>query len=139
MASVFTKIILGEIPGRFVWKDDRVVAFLTIQPIHAGHVLVVPRQEVDHWIDLEPGLWAHVGEVAQKIGRALQHGYAPKRIGVIVAGFEVPHVHMHVIPTDSMADLEFSRARAAKPEDLDAAATKIRASLESLGFAHASA
>jgi diadenosine tetraphosphate (Ap4A) HIT family hydrolase len=139
MASVFTKIIRGEIPGRFVWKDDRVVAFLTIQPIHAGHVLVVPRHECDHWIDLEPSLWAHVGEVAQTIGRALQHGFAPKRVGIVVAGFEVPHVHLHVIPTDSMADLEFARARAAKPEELDAAAAKIRASLDALGLPHGSA
>jgi histidine triad (HIT) family protein len=139
MASVFTKIIAGEIPGRFVWKDDRVVAFLTIQPTHAGHVLVVPRQEVDHWIDLEPSLWAHVGEVARSIGRALQHAYAPKRVGILVAGFEVPHVHLHVIPTDSMADLDLSRARAAKPEELDAAAKTIRASLDALGLRHASA
>ena len=139
MASVFTKIIGGEIPGRFVWKDDRVVAFLTIQPIHAGHVLVVPRQEVDHWIDLEPGLWSSVMEVSRTIGRALQHAYSPKRVGVIVAGFEVPHVHVHVIPSDSMADIEFSRARAAKPEELDAAAQRIRASLDALGFAHGSA
>ena len=139
MPSVFTKIIRGEIPGRFVWKDDRVVAFLTIQPIHAGHVLVVPRQEVDHWIEVEPALWAHVMEVARSVGRALQHGFAPKRVGIVVAGFEVPHVHVHVLPTDSMADFEFTRARAAKPEELDAAAQKIRASLDALGLAHASA
>jgi len=133
MATVFTKIIRGELPGRFVWKDDRVVAFLTIQPIHAGHVLVVPRQEVSHWIDLEPALWSHVMDVARSIGRALQHGFASKRVGVIVAGFEVPHVHVHVLPTDSMADLDFSRARSATAEELDEAADRVRASLGALG------
>lgn len=138
MASVFTKIIRGEIPGRFVWKDERAVAFLTIQPIHAGHVLVVPRQEVDHFIDLEPELWSHVMHVTHVIGQALQRAFTPKRVGVIIAGFEVPHVHVHVLPTDTMGDLEFARARAGKPEDLDAAATKIRGALKALGRSEAS-
>lgn len=139
MASVFTKIIGGELPGRFVWKDDRVVAFLTIQPIRAGHVLVVPRQEVDQWIDLEPAVWSHVMHVSRSIGVALRRGFGCARVGLIVAGFEVPHVHVHVVPAQTMADVSFANARNAKPEDLDAAAQTIRAALEALGHAEASA
>ncbi len=70
MPSVFSLIIAGEIPGEFVWKDDRCVAFLSINPLAPGHTLVVPREEVDHWIDLDPALTAHIMGVAQVIGQA---------------------------------------------------------------------
>jgi histidine triad (HIT) family protein len=69
--SIFTRIIDGELPGRFVWRDDRCVAFLSINPLRPGHVLVVPREEVDHWLDLDPSLLDHVMRVSQKIGAAL--------------------------------------------------------------------
>src|SRR5690606_36544300 len=72
MASIFTKIIAGELPGRFVWKDDRAVAILTIAPIVPGHTLVIPRQEVDHWLDLDAGLRDHLFDIAQSVGRGLQ-------------------------------------------------------------------
>ena len=134
MASVFTRIIAGELPGRFVWKDDRVVAFLTIEPLRPGHTLVVPIQEVDHWIDLEPGLAAHLFVVAQTIGRAQQRAFNPRRVGLSIVGIEVPHVHLHTVPIHAIADLDFSRAdRKPNPADLDAAAAKIRAELKALG------
>lgn len=134
MASVFTKIIRGELPGRFVWRDERAVAFLTIEPLRPGHTLVVPIQEVDHWIDLEPALAAHLFVVAQAIGRAQQRAFEPRRIGVAVVGIEVPHVHIHTVPILGITDLDFSRAdRHAYPEDLDVAAEKIRAELRALG------
>src|SRR5215207_9420156 len=89
MATLFTRIIEGEIPGRFVWRDDRAVAFLTIGPIAPGHALVVPVAQVDHWIDVEPDLAAHLMGVAQAVGRAQQAAFSPTRIGMIIAGLEV--------------------------------------------------
>ena len=76
MPTIFTRIIQGDLPGRFVWKDDHVVAFLTISPIKPGHTLVVPRREVDHWIDMEPDLARHVMDVSVAVGRAIQNWVA---------------------------------------------------------------
>ena len=136
MASVFTKIIRGELPGRFVWRDPRAVAFLSIEPLRPGHTLVVPIQEVDHWIDLEPGLAGHLFQVAQLIGRAQERAFRPRRIGLAIVGIEVPHVHLHTVPIGAIGDLDFSRAdRRARPEDLDAAAARLRDELSALGRA----
>ncbi|MGD8176419.1 HIT family protein [Marinimicrobium sp. ARAG 43.8] len=126
MASVFTKVISGEFPGHFVWKDDKAVVFMTIQPIRDGHVLVVPREEVDHWDDLPPELLAHLTRVSQKVTKALKEAYPAKRVGMMIAGLEVPHTHIHLVPLDNMGDLSFDHARNAEPERLAAAATKIR-------------
>jgi histidine triad (HIT) family protein len=134
MASVFTQIIEGKLPGRFVWKDERVVAFLTINPVKPGHTLVVTRQEVDHWIDLEPALAMHVMAVCREVGRAIQAAFRPRRVGQAIVGIEVPHVHVHLIPMDAISDLDFSKAdRNPRPADLDAAADKIRAALRAAG------
>ena len=133
MATLFTRIIDGEIPGTFVWSDDRCVAFLSIGPLRRGHALVVPRAEVDHWIDLDPDDVAHLMTVAQVIGRAQMAAFEPERIGMIIAGMEVPHTHLHVIPIDSEADLDFGRAGSASPDDLEAAAVPLRAALRDLG------
>lgn len=136
MASIFTRIIRGELPGRFVWRDDRAVAFLTINPIQLGHTLVVPIEEVDHWLDLEPALASHLMEVAQSVGRAIQRAYSPVRVGMMIAGLEVPHVHLHVLQIKQLADLDFAKADPnPKPEELDAAAQKIRDALRALGYA----
>ena len=134
MASVFTRIIDGELPGRFVWRDEEVVAFLSIGPLAPGHTLVVPRAEVDHWIDLDPATWQRVGEVTQIIGRALQAAFAPPRVGTAIAGFEVPHCHVHVVPLRELADLDFARVDPdPDPAALDDAADRIRDALRSLG------
>ncbi|MEZ5180656.1 MAG: HIT family protein [Acidimicrobiales bacterium] len=134
MATLFTRIIDGEIPGRFVWRDDRCVAFLTIAPIATGHVLVVPRAEVDHWVDLDDDTAAHLMVVARKLGEAQMAAFSPSRIGLIVAGLEVPHTHVHVIPIESEADLDFRRADAGvAPEALDAAADALRAAVRRAG------
>ena len=134
MATLFTKIIEGEIPGRFVWRDDRAVAFLTIAPITRGHVLVVPVEEVDHWIDLDPDLAAHLMQVAREVGRAQMQVFQPRRIGMIVAGLEVPHCHLHLVPIDVEAELSFSRAdHDPDPAVLDDAAGRLRAALRDLG------
>jgi histidine triad (HIT) family protein len=134
MATIFTRILDGELPGTFVWRDDECAAFLSINPITRGHVLVVPRAEVDHWIDLEPATLAHLTEVARVIGQAQQQAFACERVGLIVAGFEVPHVHLHVLPTNSMADYDFANAASsADPDDLAAAADAIRSALRAQG------
>jgi histidine triad (HIT) family protein len=139
MASLFTRIIDGELPGRFVWKDPRCVAFLTIAPIRPGHTLVVPRDEVDHWLDLPPDLTAHCMEVARAVGRGIERAFQPRKVGLAVVGLEVPHVHIHVVPLDTLADIDFARQdRNARPEDLDAAAAKLRRALAELGYEHVS-
>ncbi len=134
MSTVFTKIIEGEIPGTFVWRDDRCVGFLSINPMAPGHVLVVPIDEVDHWIDAPPELAAHLFSVAHKIGLAQRAAFGCDRVGVIVAGYEVPHTHVHVIPTSSMAQLSFANAASSVDrEDLDQWADAIRRELRSAG------
>ncbi|MDQ2075500.1 HIT family protein [Marinimicrobium sp. ABcell2] len=138
MASVFSKIIAGDIPGHFVWKDDKAVAFMTIQPIREGHVLVIPREEVDQWDDLAPELVSHLFLVSQKISRALKEAYPARRVGLMVAGLEVPHTHIHLVPMDSMADLSFEHARQAEGEALAEAARRIRAVLTAQGHQEAS-
>jgi histidine triad (HIT) family protein len=136
MASIFTKIINGDLPGRFVWRDDRVVAFLTINPITPGHTLVVPRQEIDHWLDLDPALLAHLTSTSHTIGTALQRAFNPTKVGMIIAGLEVPHVHVHLIPIDKLEDLSFARAeKNPDAKALDGAAEKIRAALRQAGAA----
>jgi len=136
MATLFTRIIEGEIPGRFVWRDDRAVAFLTIAPITLGHTLVVPIAEVDHWIDLDAGLAAHLMVVGRDVGRAQQAAFRPVRVGMIIAGLEVPHTHLHLVPIDSEADLSFSKADPdPDPVALDNAADRLRAALRDQGHA----
>lgn len=112
MATVFTKIIDGTLPGRFVWSDDVAVAFLSINPLAPGHTLVVPRAEVDHWVDADPALLAHLTAVSHAIGEAIRSVFAPPRVGLLVAGFEVPHLHLHVFPADDMAAFDFANAAA---------------------------
>lgn len=132
--TIFTRIIDGEIPGTFVWRDEQAVAFMSINPLARGHVLVVPTAEVDHWLDASPELTAHLFDVARTIGLAQRAAFGVERIGLIIAGYEVPHTHVHVIPTTSMADLSFANAAASVDRaDLDAAAEAIRVELRSAG------
>ena len=137
MASVFTMIMEGKIPGNFVWKDERAVAFLTIQPIRQGHVLVVPREEIDQWSDLPLDLAAHLMQVSHKIANALKVAYPATRVGLMIAGLEVPHTHIHLVPMDSMDDLSFAFAKNAEAEVLKQTAEKIRGVLQQQGFAEA--
>ncbi|HEV7526635.1 MAG TPA: HIT family protein [Acidimicrobiia bacterium] len=134
MPSIFSRIIAGELPGTFVWKDDQVVAFLSIAPMMPGHTLVVPRAEVDHWIDLDPALAAHLFSVAQQIGRAQDLEWKPRRIGLLIVGEEVPHTHLHVVPINHPDELSFAHADPAPDFDAPAAAAvRLRARLRELG------
>lgn len=133
MASVFTKIIDGELPGRFVYRDDEVVAFLTIEPVAYGHVLVVPVREIDRWTDLEPELWARCNEVAQMVGNAVVEVFDAPRAGYLIAGFEVPHAHIHVFPAADMSGYDLGSVnREPDPAKMDEAAAALR---ERLGTA----
>jgi diadenosine tetraphosphate (Ap4A) HIT family hydrolase len=103
---------------------------MSINPLQRGHTLVVPIEEVDHWIDASPELNGHLLAVAQRIGAAQQTVFAPERVGLIIAGLEVPHLHIHVIPIQTEADLDFANAAASvDPADLEAAAGQIRSQL----------
>lgn len=139
MPTIFTRIIDGELPGRFVWRDEQCVVFLSIDPLQPGHALVVPIAEVDHWLDLEPDLVAHLSTVAQAVGQAQQEAFSPARVGLIVAGFDVPHVHLHVVPTRDMRDLDFANCMHDVPaEEMDAAAEALRTALRAAGHAEVS-
>ena len=134
MPTLFTRIIDGEIPGRFVWEDDQCVAFLTIAPLSPGHTLVVPRAEIDHWHEADTALLTHCVLVAQTIGSAISVAFAPRRVAQIIAGFEVPHMHIHVFGAASESDLDFTKADSNVPaEDLDRHAEKLRTVLTELG------
>ena len=130
MATVFTRIIEGDLPGTFVWRDEHCVGFLSINPLSSGHTLVAPIAEIDHWLDVPAELQAHLFDVSRRIGEAQMRALRPERIGLVIAGFEVPHCHIHVCPVNSMADMNFARALPmADPADLAGPAEAIRAAL----------
>ena len=136
MPSIFTRIIDGELPADFVWKDDLVVAFLSNRPLRPGHTLVVPRREIDHWLDLEPDLLVHLISTAQTIGRAQMAAFNPTRIGLILVGLEVPHVHFHVVPIRGPHDLDFDNQDPnPDPEMMKKAGQSLRTELDKLGGA----
>jgi histidine triad (HIT) family protein len=131
MPTIFTRIIAGEIPGTFVHRDDQCVVFMSINPLAPGHALVVPIAEVEHWVDLSPELSAHLFDVARRVGRAQKSAFACERVGLIVAGYEVPHTHLHVIPTEHMGQLNFANAATSVDRGaLQSAADAIRAAMQ---------
>ena len=138
MASIFTRIIDGELPADFVWKDDKSVAFLSNRPLRPGHTLVVPRLEIDHWLDLEPELLDHLMATAKTIGRAQMAAFRPTRIGLVLVGLEVPHVHFHVVPIRGVHDLDFDNQDPnPDPALMKAAGESLRQELRRLGAAGA--
>ncbi len=133
MASVFTMIINGDLPGRFVYSDDEFVAFLTIEPMTQGHILVVPRAEIDQWQDVDPPTYARLMAVAQRLGQAVVRAFGAPRAGLLIAGLEVPHLHVHVFPAYQLTDFGFAGVdRNPSPESLDEAQAKIKAALAEL-------
>jgi histidine triad (HIT) family protein len=139
MPTIFTQIIEGRLPARFVWRDEECVVFLSNRPLRPGHALVVPRLEVDHWIDLDGSLLDHLAETAQAIGRAQMAGFRPERIGLMLAGLEVPHCHFHVVPIRGLHDLDFGNQDPdPDPAMMDEAAATIRRELRALGYTQVS-
>ena len=111
MATIFTRIIQGEIPCHKIAENDKFIAFLDITPVAKGHTLVVPKQEVDYFFDLENDLLAEINVFAKEVAAKLQRAIPCRRIGVAIIGLEVPHAHVHLIPLNTMADINFSAER----------------------------
>ncbi|MFN3998213.1 HIT family protein [Algoriphagus sp.] len=111
MASIFTKIINREIPSQIIAEDEKYIAFLDIMPLVKGHVLVVPKQEVDYIFNMEPNELAGLHLFAQKVAKAMEKTIKCTRIGVAVIGLEVPHVHIHLVPLRTMDDINFTRPK----------------------------
>ncbi len=111
MPTIFSKIIAGEIPSYKIAENDRFYAFLDINPLSPGHTLVVPKQEIDKYFDLEPELLSELNLFAQKVAHAMRSVIPCQRIGQIVFGLEVPHAHIHLIPIRTEADMSFTKAR----------------------------
>ena len=126
MASLFTRIINGEIPCHKICEDENYLAFLDIRPINPGHTLVIPKKETDYLFDIGDDLLGGMMVFAKKVARAIEKEVDCKRIGVMVAGLEVPHAHIHLIPIFGIPDLNFANAKPANNDDLAKVAEKIR-------------
>jgi histidine triad (HIT) family protein len=111
MASIFTRIVNGDIPCYKIAEDSHYLAFLDINPLKKGHVLVIPKQEVDYIFDLEPNILSGLALFAQKVAKAIDKTIPCKRVAVVVLGLEVPHAHIHLIPMDSESDVRFSNPK----------------------------
>lgn len=129
MTTLFTKIIEGEIPAHKILEDDKYLAFLDLKPVNPGHTLVIPKREIDYIFDIEDELLGGMMVFAKKVAKAVRKAFPCKKVGLMVAGIEVPHAHVHLIPINSVGDLSFSRAKAATQDELAAAAQKIRENL----------
>jgi histidine triad (HIT) family protein len=131
MSSIFTKIIRGEIPSYRIAEDDRFFAFLDINPVSKGHTLVIPKQETDYLFDLNPVLLGDLMQFAQKIAKALKQTVVCNRIGVVVMGLEVPHAHIHLIPMNSEADIDFRKPKLKlTPEEFTVLADNIKSGIK---------
>ena len=117
MASIFTKIIAGDIPSYKIIEDENYYAFLDIKPLKRGHTLVIPKKEVDNIFDLEPKELAGLHTFSQKVAKAIEKVIKCKKIAVVVLGLEVAHAHIHLIPIDSEKDVHFSNSRVNLSED----------------------
>lgn len=130
MASIFTRIINGEIPCYKIAEDDRYFAFLDIRPLNAGHTLVVPKAEVDYIFDLDDDTLAGLMVFAGKVARAIEKVVECERIGVAVIGLEVPHCHIHLSPINGVHDMDFRNPKNISPDEMAALAAKIRAFID---------
>ncbi len=130
----------GEIPSRMIWEDDQCVSLLDVRPLTPGHALVVPRREIDQWTDLGSEEAAHLMRVAQIVGAAQKEIFSAARVGLMIAGFEVPHAHVHVFPVNAMSDFNFAQANTNPDQDeLDAHLAMLKAKLRDDGHAEAAA
>lgn len=129
-ASIFTKIVNGEIPSYKVAEDDRYLAFLDVFPTAKGHTLVIPKQQVDYLFDLDDDLYMGLMAFAKKVAAAVEKVVPCQRIGVAVVGLEVPHAHVHLIPLNSMQDMNFANKQKFSKEEFEAVAEKIRAAYQ---------
>ena len=129
MATIFTKIMNGEIPGEILAEDDHYCAFLDVRPIRPGHTLVVTKQETDYLFDLDDDTLGGLLPFAKQLAEPIRRATGCERVGIMVAGLEVPHCHVHLVPMDAISDLDFAKATEASGDELAAMAGKIRAEL----------
>ncbi len=130
MATIFSRIVAGEIPCYKVAEDDRFFAFLDISPVAKGHTLVIPKQEVDYIFDLDDETYAGLMAFARRVARALERAIDCKRVGVAVMGLEVPHTHIHLIPITTEGDMNFFREKLSLPaEEMADIAARIAANM----------
>ncbi len=129
LPSIFSQIISGDIPSVKIRENEQFLAFLDIRPVAPGHTLIVPKVEVDYFFDMDDALLAAILIFAKPVTRALKSVTGCERVAAVVAGFDVPHAHLHLIPAFTMADLDFSKAKASTPEQLRAIASQIRQAL----------
>lgn len=134
MSTVFELIINEEIPGKFVWADELCVAIATIEPVTTGHVLVIPREPISKWTDLPPNLLEHLMRVSQIIGKAAEKAFDAPRTALLIAGFEVPHTHIHVIPAHGAEDASLAKAHAVPESEIADAAHALRDVLRAEGY-----
>lgn len=128
MASIFTKIVNGEIPCYKIAEEEKYLAFLDVFPLVEGHTLVIPKQEVDNLFDLPQEAYEGLMRFARKVAKAQEKVFDCNRVGVAVIGLEVPHAHVHLIPINRMADMDFTREKQKfSQEQFEATAAKIRA------------
>lgn len=130
MASIFTRIINGEIPCYKIYENEYTFAFLDINPINPGHTLIVPKIETDHFLDVPEPYYSAVFTTAKNIGRAIQEATESKRIGSVILGWDVPHFHLHLVPMNTPGDLDFSRAKGRSKEEMEEIREKILAKLK---------
>lgn len=130
MASIFTKIILGELPSFKILENEHILAILTLDPIQPGHTIIFPKVEVDHFFDVPEPHYSAVSEAAQIIAKAIRTATGCKRVGVAVQGFEVQHYHLHLIPMWGTEDFDFRKAKRLPPEEMKAMQEKIVAKLK---------
>jgi histidine triad (HIT) family protein len=133
MSSLFTRIRQDELPGHVLWDDGRCFAILTIKPIREGHLLVIPHEEVDHWDEMDAALNAHVFQVASILSRTLRNLFPCEKVGMMVAGLEVRHTHLHLIPINAISDLNFALAQEREEEAQYGTACHIRQALRDAG------
>jgi len=129
MTTLFTRIIAGEIPAEKLLEDDRYLAFLDIRPIQPGHTLVIPKKEHDYLFTLDDETLAGLLPFAKRLVPALEKVTGCLRVGVMVAGLEVPHTHVHLVPMNSVLDLNFARAQDSTPQERAQMGARIRAAL----------
>lgn len=128
MASIFTKIINGELPSYKIAEDDKCYAFLDISPLAEGHTLVVPKQEVDYIFDIDDELYAHLHLFAKKVAKAIKQAVPCEKVGIAVIGLDVRHAHIHLVPLKAVGDLNFAKEKLSLPaEQMKAIAEKIAA------------
>ena len=129
MTSIFTKIINGEIPSYKVYETDKFLAFLDVRPLKRGHVLCVPKMEVDYIFDLDDETYSELMLFSKKVATAIKKTIPCKKVGVVVIGLEVPHAHVHLIPLDAIGDVNFSKFLTLTKEEMAEIASKINSEL----------